>query len=93
MCSTPRSSASSFSRRKNHAATEPEDYKAYAQMLRNASACYERNQELRAAKRLAENAAMPDYANELENPAPSHPENGIKVISLFGKMAGYLKRR
>lgn len=89
MCSTPKSSASTFSRRKTRNACQPEDYKAYAQMLRNASACYERNQELKEARRLAENESKQDETDDIKNKASSHPEKEIKVISLFDRMVDY----
>jgi len=49
MCSTPKSASSLRSIRRIR--IEPEDYQAYAAMLRNASACYERNQALKAERR------------------------------------------
>lgn len=48
MCSTPRSS--SFPHRRTKKRSTPEDYQAYASMLRNASACYERKQKLKKAR-------------------------------------------
>ncbi|PKM38503.1 MAG: hypothetical protein CVV06_00250 [Gammaproteobacteria bacterium HGW-Gammaproteobacteria-10] len=48
MCSTPKSASSLRSIRRIR--IEPEDYQAYASMLRNASACYERNQALKAER-------------------------------------------
>lgn len=49
MCSTPKSASSLRSIRRIR--IEPEDYQAYAAMLRNASACYECNQALKAERR------------------------------------------
>lgn len=49
MCSTPKSS--SFPRRHTKKRSTPEDYQAYAAMLRNASACYERNQQFKEERR------------------------------------------
>lgn len=52
MCSTPKSSGSQFSnRRRNH--SQPNDYQAYARMLREASANFERVQALKEERRLA----------------------------------------
>jgi len=56
MCSSPKGSSSTSNRRKSRIAIEtPEEYQAYAQMLRNASACYERSQQRKKERRLTEN--------------------------------------
>ncbi len=56
MCSSPKGSSSTSSRRKSRVAIETaEEYQAYAQMLRNASDCYERSLQRKKERRLAEN--------------------------------------
>lgn len=52
MCSTPRSSSSCFKQRSRRTQSAT-DYAAYAQMLREASANFERVQALKEERRLA----------------------------------------
>ena len=52
MCSTPRS-ASRKTTARIHSDSNRIEYEEYAQMLRNASECYERNQQKKAAARKA----------------------------------------
>lgn len=52
MCSSPKSACSSMSSRARRQ-SKPADYQAYASMMREASANYERIQALKEEKRLA----------------------------------------